>query len=155
VMEDGSAWEPSDHFPNKTEPTLSVLSADQTMVYTAERDREELYAETVGEGVKFMLGMAHTLPNVFPRGVLDMAVNEVDRIFALTPIGVQVFRSYGLVDVILDLPAENPLLIAYGEGDEADVLFVKTENGCWKRKLLGKGRGTKPTMHRHRGYYDG
>ena len=79
-----------------------------------------------------------------------MAVDRADRLYVLTAIGIQCVRSYGLIDVILDLPdASKPLGIAV-----ADALYVKTENGIYKRALCAVCTEDTEEKRRFVSYYD-
>ncbi|MBO7157193.1 MAG: hypothetical protein J6W31_01160, partial [Clostridia bacterium] len=57
--------------------------------------------------------------------------DRTDRLFVLTEMGIQCVRSFGLIDVILDLPdGTKPQKIAV-----TDALYVQTEAGIYKRAL--------------------
>ena len=59
-------------------------------------------------------------------------------------------RSFGLIDVILDLPdGEMPEKIAV-----TDALYVKTTGGIYKRKLSERCTAENDEKRRHVHYYD-
>ena len=89
-----------------------------------------------------------------PNGAIDLAIDENDRLYVLTAIGVQCVRSYGLIDAILDLPDKShPLMISFGDRD-GDMLYVRTEIGVYKRKMCNRGASKEATEPKHVGYYD-
>ena len=79
-----------------------------------------------------------------------MAVDKADRLFVLTSIGIQCVRSFGLIDIILDLPDQAiPLEIAV-----ADALYVRTEKGVYKRSLNEVCTKTDNQPRKFSSYYD-
>ena len=155
VVPDGSGWEPAEGFPGTGGATLKVLSSDKTMVYSGDTDSDVLRKAPVGrpdEG--YFHGMLHTLPGVLPRGAIDLAVDENDRLYALTAIGIQCVRSFGLIDAILDLPdRSSPLQIAFGY-DDRDMLYLRTQAGVYKRRTCARGAGEEASQPKHINYYD-
>lgn len=155
VVPDGSVWEPAESFPETAGVTLKVLSSDKTMLYSGEEASDVLRKAPVGRPEeRYCHGMLHTLPNVWPKGAIDLAIDENDRLYALTAIGIQCVRSFGLIDAILDLPDRSrPLQIAFGNG-ERDMLFLRTEEGVYKRRMCSRGAGNEATQPKHTSYYD-
>ena len=154
VVPDGSAWEKADEFPAGAAVTLSVVSADKTMIYSGGEDSDVLVKTPIDRtDAKYCHGMLHTLPQASPKGAIDLAVDECDRLYALTAIGVQCVRSFGLIDAILDLPDRSrPQAIAFGEED--DMLYLRTEDGVYRRKTCNRGATDAATEPKHVGYYD-
>ena len=155
VVPDGSAWERADEFPAGAAVTRTVVSADKTMIYSGDEDSDVLTKTPVDrEDDKYCHGMLHTLPQVTPKGAIDLAIDECDRLYALTSIGVQCVRSFGLIDAILDLPDKSrPLMIAFG-GEERDMLYLRTEDGVYRRRTCNRGATDAATEPKHVGYYD-
>ena len=92
----------------------------------------------------------HTLPEQKIFGAIDLAVDKTDRLFVLTEIGIQCVRSFGLIDAILDLPDESkPEKIAI-----TDSLYVKTENGIYKRRLCDEHITESEEKRKQVSYYD-
>lgn len=88
----------------------------------------------------------HSLPGEKNAGAIDMDVDENDRLFVLTTMGIQCVRSFGLIDGILDLPDDfKPCAVAV----ENSVLYLKTSKGYYCRKLVVRENGRK-----FAGYYD-
>ena len=94
--------------------------------------------------------MLHTIPHQKIKGAIDMAVDKTDRLFALTEIGIQCVRTFGAIDVILDLPDNsNAQRIAI-----TDALYVQTENGIYKRELCKEHITESEEKRQQTNYYD-
>lgn len=79
-----------------------------------------------------------------------MAVDRADRLYVLTAIGIQCVRSFGLIDVILELPdATDPIGIAV-----TDALYVKTANGIYRRELQSICIEESAAKRKFASYYD-
>ena len=79
-----------------------------------------------------------------------MATDANDRLYVLTAIGIQCVRSFGLIDVILNLPDDSaPLDIAI-----TDALYVRTEKGTYMRKLQGECTDFKNIQRKYTSYFD-
>ena len=164
VIPFGSAWEKCSEFPKKPDciaPTalLSgyknvVLSNDAQMWYASGENDDIIYSyvnngkyESKNANLHAVL---HTIPRISQKGVLDMAVDRTDRLFVLTEIGIQCVRSFGLIDVILDLPDSSaPVNIAV-----ADALYVQTEQGVYKRQLCKDCVSEGQEKRKQISYYD-
>jgi hypothetical protein len=140
-----SRWEPCETFPERvkeeapttlTEAFDHVMSSSEDFLWYAGRASEDIvYKFPKRDGGALESGLLHvalhTIPRYEPKGAIDMVVDPGDRLFVLTAIGVQCVRSYGLIDVILDLPDDaKPLAI-----NLTDALYVKTEKGIYRRVL--------------------
>ena len=155
VVPDGSVWEKADGFPANAGVTLSVLSSDKTMIYSGSEDSDVLSKAPVGRAdERYCHGMLHTLPRVSPKGAIDLAIDENDRLYALTAIGIQCVRSFGLIDAILDLPDRSrPLQIAFGN-DERDLLYLRTKECVYQRRMCSRGAEETASQPKHISYYD-
>jgi len=142
VVPVGSKWEKCDAFPQKepvTKPKLPekydivMKSADEKMWYAANFGDDLVYAFLAEKDLpkKALLHvMLHTVPRE-AAGLIDMDIDQCDRLYVLTKMGIQCVRSYGLIDAILDLPDDSaPLAIAV-----AGALYVQTVNGIYRRLL--------------------
>lgn len=157
-----SKWTPCEHFPEKAESDISgnnafdltVRSNDGLAVYCASRNEDIVYmipSDDAAETDKRLLhATLHTIPRIEPKGAIDMAVDQTDRLFVLTSIGIQCVRSYGLIDVILDLPdSSTPIAIRI-----TDALYVKTEQGTYRRELQTICTEKSAEKRRCISYYD-
>ena len=155
VVPDGSLWEKTDLFPPDRGVTLSVLSADKTMIYSGSVDSDILKKTPADRtDAVYCHGTLHTLPQTFPKGALDLALDENDRLYVLTAIGIQCVRSFGLIDAILELPDKSrPLQLAFGNTDR-QTLYLRTELGVYKRRMCNRGAGVEASEAKHISYYD-
>ena len=157
VVDINSKWEKTDVKCLKEEPEFSVFSSDKQLKYYANPIDDMAYkCLSDDETTTYIHGILHTLPGIYPKGAIDLAVDEEDRLYCLTMAGIQTVRSFGLIDVILDLPDDSkPYLMYFGKNTyDKDYLYVKTEEGFYRRKLKNKGAGTEPTPPKHTEYYD-
>ena len=159
-----SRWEICDIFPSKenTAPPAAlsehfdkvVLSNDGQAWYVANTNDDVVLMFVNGGKISTEKGLLHatlhTIPGIYPKGAIDMAVDTADRLFVLTSIGVQCVRSFGLIDVILDLPDRAiPLEIAV-----SDALYVRTESGIYKRVLCEVCTKSDEQPRKFVSYYD-
>ena len=144
VIPENSRWEICDALPTKekTVPTAltgafdKVVLSNDSLTWYAANTNDDVVLSFVNDGkISTEKGLLHatlhTVPRIYPKGAIDMAVDRADRLFVLTAIGIQCVRSFGLIDVILELPDQaKPLEITV-----LDALYLKTENGTYKRSL--------------------
>lgn len=159
-----SGWQKCSAFPNtpavvvpealKDEYKKVILSNDDQLWYAVEEKGDVVYFYVNNGDYKKenrnLHAVLHTIPRIFENGVLDMVVDRADRLFVLTEIGIQCVRSFGLVDVILDLPdSSKPIKIGL-----ADALYVQTEKGIYKRKLCQVCVTETDEKRKNSSYYD-
>lgn len=163
VIPFGSKWTDCAVFPSKALPQKPdcleaydsvTLSNDKLAWYAADKDDDIVHmhaADDRGASEKRLLhATLHTIPRTYPKGAIDMSVDGNDRLFVLTAIGIQCVRSFGLIDVILDLPDDSvPLCIAV-----TDALYVKTEKGVYRRELCQDCTDFQKPGRKYEGYYD-
>jgi hypothetical protein len=163
VIPFGTGWEECDTFPCKNMPTLPTAlaaydcvaaSCDGLAYYAGNKNEDAVYlhAVDVDSSVKPVLLHAtlHTVPRIEPKGAIALATDACERLYALTAIGVQCVRSYGLIDVVLDLPDGSvPKDIAI-----TDALYVKTEAGVYKRTLCADCTDFKNPCRKYVCYFD-
>lgn len=158
-----SGWEACSVFPeSETDAPEELSEAYDTVVLS--NDRQAWYAANTHEDVVHMFlneedvsldklilhATLHTIPHYNLKGAIDMAVDREDRLYVLTEIGIQCVRSFGLIDVILDLPDdEMPEKIAV-----TDALYVKTSKGTYRRKLMDRCVTESDEKRKHVHYYD-
>ena len=147
-MPDGGADEPMAGYD------LTLTSNDALAWYCAKHEEDIVYMlpKTADgtPGGALLHAALHTIPRTEPKGAIAMAVDRADRLYVLTAIGIQCVRSYGLIDVILDLPdASKPLGIAV-----TDSLYVRTENGTYRRPLCAVCTEETDEKRRFVSYYD-
>jgi len=164
VIPEDSRWEECDVFPTQEKavpPAVLSESFDHVILCN---DMQAWYAANTNDDVVLMFvndgnvsaeknllhATLHTVPRFYPKGAIDMAVDKADRLFVLTSIGIQCVRSFGLIDVILDLPdSSNPLDIAV-----SDALYVRTEKGIYRRALREVCTRCDDQPRKFSSYYD-
>ena len=162
VIPFGSKWEKCNTFPENVSDipkklescTCVTLSKDKLTWYAADRTDDLVYKHLADESVsyekRYVHTALHTIPRIYPKGAISMTTDAVDRLYVLTAIGIQCVRSFGLIDVILDLPDDSsPLDIAI-----TDHLYVKTEKGAYRRKLQGECTDFKNIQRKYTSYFD-
>lgn len=163
VVPFGCGWEACGCFPEVSYDAPEELAEAYDKVVLS-NDAQAWYASNMHEDVVHMFlnddevsldrlilhATLHTIPHYNLKGAIDMAVDREDRLYVLTEIGVQCVRSFGLIDVILDLPdGEMPEKIAV-----TDALYVKTTGGIYRRKLQERCTAETNEKRRHVHYYD-
>ena len=163
VIPFGSTWEICHTFPKET--TLDIpeaiksykafaLSSDKLAWYAADQNDDLVYMHLADDKIsvekRILHATLHTIPGIYPKGAIAMATDAVDRLYVLTAIGVQCVRSFGLIDVVLDLPDNStPLDIAI-----TDALYVKTEQNIYRRVLCGHCTDFENSKRKYASYYD-
>ena len=79
-----------------------------------------------------------------PRGQSDMPVTALTldadgRIYASTPLGVQIFDPTGRLCGVLTNPSREPLIDVNLAGPEGNLLFVADKNNVYVRKVKARG----------------
>ena len=163
VIPFGSKWEICDSYPEKKDANRpeslkahhsSVLSSDKLAWYAADRDDDFVHMYVADGQVcserSLLHATLHTIPRIYPKGAIDMAVDGNDRLYVLTAIGVQCVRSFGLIDVVLDLPDDTtPVAI-----NITDALYVKTEKAVYRRALCDDCVDFNIPNRKYVSYYD-
>lgn len=163
VIPFGSKWSLCESFPQKETCEIPkalksydnvILSRDKSAWYASDKNEDIVYMHVADDKIsydrKLLHATLHTIPRINPKGAIDMAVDAVDRLYVLTSIGIQCVRSYGLVDVILDLPDNStPISITV-----EDALYVKTENGIYRRELQKDCTDFANPQRKYVSYYD-
>ncbi|MBQ9163122.1 MAG: hypothetical protein IJX74_07640 [Clostridia bacterium] len=164
VIPFGSVWEKCGTFPCEsacagplalTKDYKNVVLSNDAQMWYASGENEDIIYSYVNNGhyenqKRNLHTVLHTIPRISHKGILDMAVDRTDRLYALTEIGIQCVRSFGLVDVILDLPDYSaPVKIAVD-----DALYVQTEIGIYKRRLCQECITDGDEKRKQISYYD-
>ena len=131
-----------------------AVSSDMRRLYVADKTRPCIYAYYInGDGTlggRYIHGMLHTLPDYRYAGATDICVDEYDRVYAATEIGIQCIRSFGLIDCILQLPQDAvPERLALRD----HTLYAETSDGILMRNIIADGRHDTPTEPAFASYY--
>ena len=84
-----------------------------------------------------------------------MCVGEHDRIYALTELGVQCIRPFGLIDAIAPLPdgvSGGGICIDMSGGEKR--LVVSTDRGAYSRAITEPAEELAPNEPKPNSYYD-
>lgn len=163
VIPFGSKWESCDSFPEKSKVEAPkalkdfdnvILATDKHFWYAANKNEDIVYSfvndSQRSADKKLLHATLHTIPRIDPKGAVAITVDATDRLYALTAIGIQCVRSFGLIDVILDLPDDStPVDIAV-----TDALYVKTEKGIYRRELCADCTRFENPQRKFISYYD-
>lgn len=122
------------------EVSAVAISSDKWLLYIADRRRGCLYLAPILKdgslGPVRLLGPLHNPMDFRMPGASDLCVDRDDRLYAATELGIQILRSGGFVDVILDNPEGNPvdqLCLA-----EDGCLYARCGSQTFRRKLRNK-----------------
>jgi len=131
--------------------TALAISADKRRLYIADLDKDCVYVSTIRpDGIpegKLTHGVLHHEPDYNHSGAYDLCVSSCDRVFAITELGIQSMRSFGLVDVIAALPdGKLPEKIEFGI-TEQNYLYALADGIVYKRRILDGGRPSPEIMH--------
>ena len=163
VIPFGSKWERCASFPGKNcvkVPSVleiydsAVLSNDGLAWYCADKNDDIIHMNLANEHVdtkrSLLHSTLHTISRYYPKGAIDMVIDGNDRLYVLTAIGIQCVRSYGLIDVILNLPDDSmPVAICI-----TDALYVETEKGVYRRRLCEDCTDFDTPRRNYTSYYD-
>ena len=89
---------------------------------------------------RFLLCSLHTATDMKTPGAVSMCVDENDRIYAATELGIQVIRSAGIINAIFEYPTDERVTDISFDMNDQRVLYLKTDKGVYKRELLVSGR---------------
>ena len=158
-----SKWERCAAFPKKMPLDIPeafgaykavALSADKLAWYVADQNDDVVYMYVADDEIsaekRILHATLHTVPQIYPKGAIAMETDAADRLYVLTAIGIQCVRSFGLIDVILDLPDNStPIDLAV-----TDALYVKTEQGIYRRALCYDCTDFENSQRKYVSYYD-
>ena len=130
-----------------------ALSSDQRRLYVADAARGCVsFYRIRPDGTldeRYPHGMLHIKPDFKIPGAVSICVDEVDRVYAATELGIQCIISFGIVEAILDLPAGRvPRRLRF----DGPYLCAETDAGCFRRRLKHGGRRNEPTEFWHADY---
>lgn len=158
VADRNTAWEACGAFPEDAADGTQVLSSDRQRMYICDPDSGDILMYPVKAdgslGGRYLQCRLHIAPGFEHPGAYDMCVDEEDRIYAATELGIQCIRSYGLADAILALPGNTvPRRVAFG-GADGHTLYAQTDCGVFCRRMPHRGAGDRPAAAKQISYYD-
>ena len=85
---------------------------------------------------RYIHGIFHTYADFKYTGASDFCVDDNDRIFAVTEIGMQTVRPFGLIDVISPMPNDaTPERIAFESDEGVQRIIVSAGGKIWTRNV--------------------
>ena len=126
------------------EITGLAVSTDGWRLYIGDAARRFVYAATLlpdgtlGKIYKLApLRLAHDIQTI---GASGICLDDKDRVYAATQLGIQGIISFGITDSILPLPNHLPAeAVAFG-GPELAQLYVQSGDKVFKRTMKTRGK---------------
>lgn len=122
------------------EVSAVAVSSDKWILYIGDRRRGCIYqAPILSDGTLApvrIFGPLHTPMDFRLPGAFDLCVDQDDRLYAATELGIQILRSGGFVDVILDNPENTPADRIWLTEDS--WLYARCGEVTFRRKLRNK-----------------
>jgi sugar lactone lactonase YvrE len=123
-------------------PSGLVLWPDRGTLVVGDAKGKALWAFRVEKDNTLSAGEPYYALRVKPgeknSHVTALTIDDKSRVYACTPLGVQVFDPTGRLSAILTRPADGELTgIAFG-GKDGDTLFVACGDKVFARKMQGK-----------------
>ncbi len=125
------------------EITSIALSCDRWRLYMADRNRRFVYAMAIQKDGTLADGYAHAhlhlADDCLMLGAAAICVDTLGRLYAATPLGIQMVAHTGHNHAIVPLPGHLPVTgVAFG-GDDHDMLYAASNGQVFKRKVLTQG----------------
>lgn len=134
------------------------ISSDKWRLYIGDRRRGCVYAASIEPdgslGGLYIHGVLHHDTEFRYPGALDMCIDHEDRLYVATELGIQLIRSFGLIDVILENP--DGLQVDRLEIGTDGYLYAQAGGKTYRRKLNEKYPANicAQTEPKNIGYYD-
>lgn len=125
-------------------PTALCLSPDQTLLYVADRRRQLISSFQVGhDGIPSLeqpYFHLHLPDDADGAGVGGLCVDTAGRLYAATPMGIQVFDQAGRVNGIIAPPQRltNIQGLTFG-GPTRNQLYLLADGHVWRRTVQTRG----------------
>lgn len=125
-------------------PSALCLSPDQTLLYVADRQRQLITSFQVGRDGAPTLEQPyfhlHLPDDAAGSGVGGLCVDTAGRLYAATPMGVQVFDQAGRVNGIIQPPRRIGTVggLTFG-GPARNELYLLADGRVWRRTLQTRG----------------
>jgi hypothetical protein len=128
-----------------TAPSGAAVSSDGGTLFVGDADGRFIWAFRLDKDGELSAGQPFA-PLRLAQGeatsrVGDLATDASGRIYAATPLGVQVFDPIGRLCGVLTNPAREPLVaVAFG-GTDGRLLLVASRTTIYARKVAAQGLG--------------
>lgn len=125
------------------QPAGLTASLDGSTLFVGDAAGKAIWAFRIENDGRLTAGEPYCplrlLPGRTKSGVTALATDAAGRIYACTPLGVQIFDPTGrLCGVLLKSDDGELTALAFG-GNDLDMLYVACGGGVYARKLLAKG----------------
>jgi gluconolactonase len=130
-------------------PSGAALSSDAWTLFVGDAEGNYVWAFRIGENGDLSAGKPYcplrTKVGDKSSGVTALASDTDGRIYAATPLGVQIFDPTGRLCGVMTKPADGPLVgVAFG-GADGKSLYIASKTAVYVRKVRSQGLGfTKP-----------
>ncbi len=116
-----------------------TVSCDKSLLYVCSKEKRFIYAFRIAEDGSlhdmYPFARLHVADDMDYVGAVSICVDEHDRLYAVTPLGLQTFSWEGHCNCILTLPRETNVVCF--TSDKVSHLCVFTTYGqCFKRSVL-------------------
>lgn len=125
-------------------PSALCLSPDQSLLFVADRRRQLITSFQVGgDGIPTLeqpYFHLHLPDDTTGAGVGGLCVDTAGRLYAATPMGIQVFDQAGRVNGIITPPQRLTSIqgLTFG-GPTRDELYLLADGRVWRRKVQTRG----------------
>jgi sugar lactone lactonase YvrE len=130
-------------FPGIEQPTCKVLSPDNGTLFVASAIGRYVWAFRVENDGSLTAGQPYCSLRVSREQkdvpVAAMTLDSVGRVYAATPLGIQVFDPTGRLCGVIDNPPEGAVIAMGFSPTETDRLYVATRKMPYSRKLKARG----------------
>src|SRR5262249_45138549 len=127
-------------------PSGSALSPDESTLFVGDAEGSHVWAFRIEKDGRLTAGERYCPLRVKSgqkaSGVTALATDAAGRVYAATPLGVQVFDPTGRLSGVMTHPAPGKPLVglAFG-GPDRKTLYVSTSDTVYARKSKVQGAG--------------
>ena len=118
-----------------------ALSCDRSLLYMCSTESRVIYAYRIAEDGTlhdiYSFARIHLAEDVLYKGVAAICVDDHDRLYAATALGIQTFSWEGHCNCVLTLPNNAiPALVGFSDEDPSRLCVVDLENRFYERQVL-------------------
>ena len=129
-------------------PSCMAFTNDFGTLFVGDRDGKSVWVFRVDKDGGLTAGQPYCPlrinPNQTASGVAGLTLDKAGRIYAATPLGVQIFDPTGRLCGVLNNPSGEPsVAVAFG-GPDGKRLFVATKTTVYMRKVQARGLSFAP-----------
>ncbi len=133
-----------------------AISSDKWRLYVGDTARGCVYSAVMEKdgtiSAVYTHAFLHLNADFITPGAFDICVDNEDRIYAATELGIQVARNFGPIDVILENPDKtNPKRVSISD---TGYLYVETQAGIYRRKIKNQKVSDQQTTPNRLSYFE-